>query len=310
MRWVSYTSTDGAERAGVLHENTIHAVAGGVTLLDLLTAGTLQDAGRQALASPDEVVPLAQARLLAPVPRPPSIRDFMAFEEHVVTSMKSLGQTVDPLWYQQPVFYFTNPAAVIGPHDPVPIAPGSRMWDYELEIAAIVGRTGRDLDPATAADHIAGYTVMCDWSARDLQAEEMRLNLGPAKGKDTATSLGPVLVTPDELAPSTSRKGYELAMTATVNGRQYSKGTWADQYWSFAEMLAYASRGTELRPGDVIGSGTVGTGCILELSGTHGSNAYPWLEPGDQVKLEVQGLGAITSTVMASPSPRVLLVGE
>ena len=228
MRWVSYASTDGTERAGVLHENTIHAVAGRKTLLDLLTDGTMQDAGREALASPDEVVPLAQAQLLAPVPRPPSIRDFMAFETHVVTSMKSLGQTVDPLWYKQPAFYFTNPAAVIGPHDPVPIAPGSRMWDYELE------------------------------------------------------------------------------MTATVNSRQYSEGTWADQFWSFAELLAYASRGTELRPGDVIGSGTVGTGCILELSGTHGSDAYPWLQPGDQVKLEVQSLGAITSTVMASPKVRPL----
>ncbi len=137
--------------------------------------------------------------LLPPVPRPPSIRDFMAFEEHVVTASAAIGLTVDPLWYAQPVFYFTNPAALRGAHDPVAISPGSAAFDYELEVAAVIGREGSDLTPEEAVEHIAGYTLFCDWSARDLQGEEMKLNLGPAKGKDSASSCGPWMLTPDEL---------------------------------------------------------------------------------------------------------------
>jgi 2-keto-4-pentenoate hydratase/2-oxohepta-3-ene-1,7-dioic acid hydratase in catechol pathway len=252
------------------------------------------------------VLPLAGAALLAPIPQPPSIRDFMAFESHVVTSMAAIGASVDPVWYQQPVFYFTNPAAVFGPGADVPMAPGTAMWDYELEVAAVIGRGGADLDPATAAEHIAGYTILCDWSARDLQGVEMRVGLGPAKGKDTATSIGPLLVTPDELAPYRSGRGYALAMTASVNGTAYSAGTWADLHWSFGKLLAYASRGTHLVPGDVIGSGTVGTGCILELSRVHGGAAYPWLRPGDEVALTVQALGTLTGRVVEGSPLRPL----
>jgi 2-keto-4-pentenoate hydratase/2-oxohepta-3-ene-1,7-dioic acid hydratase in catechol pathway len=306
MRWATYTSSrDDTEHVAVLSGEHLHALPAGTGLLDLLRAGDegLPAAAVRALAEPFEVLALADAALVAPVPVPPSVRDFMAFERHVVDSMAALGAIVDPVWYQQPVFYFTNPAAIIGPTDANPIAPGSTQWDYELEIAAIVGTPGRDLDPATAETHIAGYTILCDWSARDLQATEMRVNLGPAKGKDTATSLGPLLVTPDELEPFRHGTGYHLAMTAAVNGTPYSSGTWADLHWSFAQMLAYASRGTELRPGDVIGSGTVGTGCILELSRVHGHDSYPWLQPGDEVRLTVEQLGAITSTVTTGAQP-------
>jgi 2-keto-4-pentenoate hydratase/2-oxohepta-3-ene-1,7-dioic acid hydratase in catechol pathway len=221
----------------------------------------------------------------------------MAFEEHVVTSMQAIGQKVDPTWYEIPVFYFTNPAAVKGPRDEVAISPGSSQFDYELEVAVIIGREGSDIPPAEAEDYIAGYTILCDWSARDLQAHEMRQGLGPAKGKDSATSLGPVLVTPDELEPHRSGKGFQLQMRASVNGVPYSEGSWSDIYWSFAQMIAFASRGTRLVPGDVIGSGTVGTGCILELSRVHGAQRFPWLKPGDRVRLEVEELGAIESTV-------------
>ena len=298
MRWVSYRSArDGAEHVGVVEGRRVHGLD--TTLLALLH---LDGRSRDELlrAEPFEVFALAEARLLAPIPTPPSVRDFMAFENHVVTSMGALGATVDPVWYAQPVFYFTNPAAIIGPDDDHPIAPGCSQWDFELEIAAVVGTAGRDLSPDEAESHIAGYTIFCDWSARDLQAAEMRANLGPAKGKDTASSLGPVLVSPDELAPYRKGNGYDLAMTVSVNGRPYSAGNWADLYWSFPQLLAYASRGTELRPGDVVGSGTVGTGCILELSRVHGLDAYPWLHPGDRVTLEVDQLGAITSTVLPS----------
>lgn len=296
MRWVSYTTDGTTEAAGWLEDDLVHGT--GRTMLDLLGSGRLTTDHE-----PVETVALAEVSLLAPVPRPPSVRDFMAFENHVVTANAVRGRTVNPVWYQQPVFYFTNPAAVVGPTAPVPVAPGSQRWDYELEVGAVIGRAGRDLRPDDAEAHIAGYTIFCDWSARDLQAAEMKVGLGPAKGKDTATSLGPYLVTPDELEPVRAGNGFDLGMRASVNGRPYSSGTWADLYWSFGQMLAYASRGTELRPGDVIGSGTVGTGCILELSQTHGAEAYPWLVPGDQVTLEIDRLGVITSTVVAGVAP-------
>ena len=171
-------------------------------------------------------------------------------------------------------------------------------FDYELEVAAVIGAPGRDLHPETAEECVAGYVVLCDWSARDVQEQEMKGHLGPAKGKDTATSLSPWLVTPDELAPYRGGNAYSLAMTAHVNDRLYSQGTFAAIHWSFGQLLAYASRGTELRPGDVVGSGTVGTGCILELSRVHGEAAYPWLVPGDRVRLEVEQLGAVDARIV------------
>jgi 2-keto-4-pentenoate hydratase/2-oxohepta-3-ene-1,7-dioic acid hydratase in catechol pathway len=214
--------------------------------------------------------------------------------------MSALGRQVAPVWYEVPVFYFTNPAAVIGPTGTVPIAPGSTQFDYELEAAVVIGRGGGDIPVEDAMAHVAGYTILNDWSARDLQDQEMAVGLGPAKGKDTATSLGPYLVTPDELDPG------ELSMTAHVNGVEYSRGTLGDLYWSFAQMISYASRGTQLHPGDVIGSGTVGSGCILELSRVHGGEAYPWLRPGDEVRLEIDGLGHQTHQIAAGAPPHPL----
>jgi 2-keto-4-pentenoate hydratase/2-oxohepta-3-ene-1,7-dioic acid hydratase in catechol pathway len=276
----------------------IHGLGEPSTLLALLgDDATLMRPAERALASPLEIVPLAGAQLRAPVPVPPSIRDFMAFESHVANSRRRLGQEVDPDWYELPVFYFTNPSAVCGPHEDVAISPGSSQFDYELEIAAVVGRPGTNLSPAQAESHIAGYMVMCDWSARDLQLREMRQLLGPAKGKDSATSLGPALVTPDELESRRQGRAYDLQMTASVNGVPYSSGNLAELYWSFGQMLAYASRGTSVAIGDVFGSGTVGSGCILELSGLHGADRYPWLRPGDEVRLEVEELGAIVTRI-------------
>ncbi|HVN12902.1 MAG TPA: fumarylacetoacetate hydrolase family protein [Kineosporiaceae bacterium] len=299
MRWSTYVGDDGVARAAVWNGDRLHPVPGPVALVDLLgDDGTrLREAAERALHEPG--VDPQQVRLAPPVPRPPSIRDFMSFEEHVVTALSAIGQTVNPLWYSQPVFYFTNPASLHGPHDPVAVSPGSRAFDYELEVAAVIGREGADLTSTEAVDHIAGYMLFCDWSARDLQSEEMKLTLGPAKGKDSASSCGPWMLTPDELHPA-------AAMSAAVNGRPYSAGRLDTLYWSFGEMIAYASRGTRVIPGDLIGSGTVGTGCILELSRVHGADAFPWLVPGDRVQLQADGLGAIDAPVVEGAPVRPL----
>jgi 2-keto-4-pentenoate hydratase/2-oxohepta-3-ene-1,7-dioic acid hydratase in catechol pathway len=308
MRWASFRDDAGRERVAVVREAELRALELGSRLIDLVAGGrkALLEAGERALARPVEVVPLDAVTLLAPVPRPPSVRDFYAFEEHVRTARKRRGLDMDPDWYELPVFYFSNPAAIMGPFDDVAVPPGSSELDYELEVAAVVGTGGADLDPETAEDHIAGFCVMNDWSARDVQRREMKLSMGPVKGKDFATTMGPFLVTADEIEPYRKAKAFDLAMTASVNGTEYSRASLADIYWRFGELLAYASRGTEVVPGDVIGSGTCGTGCILELSMVHGQEAYPWLKPGDEVSLEVEHLGRITSRVVEGKPLRPL----
>lgn len=307
MRWVTYASAvDGTDRPGLVEDGAVRGLRAPARLVDLLgdDGERLAGAAEEARRDPVEVVPLDTARLRAPVPAPPSVRDFMAFEAHVRNARG--GAELDPAFYEAPVFYFTNPAAVLGPHDDVPVSPGSAAFDYELELGAVVGRAGADLDPDEAEQHIAGYLVFCDWSARDLQKAEMRHGLGPAKGKDGATTLGPALVTPDELTPSRRGRGFDLRARVTVNGRPYSTTTFADPLWSFGEMLAYASRGTRLVPGDVVGSGTAGTGCILELAALHGPHEYPWLRPGDEVEVAVEVLGTIRTTVVEGAPLRPL----
>lgn len=305
MRFASYLRPDGAARTGVIGaDGLIRACPPGTALLDLLAdPQRLREAGERALAGPSDVVDPAAVTLTAPVPVPPSVRDFMAFEEHVATVS---GAAPDPDWYRLPAFYFSNPAAIAGPRDDVPVSPGCSRFDYELEVAAVIGRPGSDLSPEEAEQHIAGYFVLCDFSARDLQAQEMRLMLGPAKGKDGTTSCGPYLVTPDELAGRRSGRTFDLELTALVNGRRYSSGRLDSMYWSFGELISYASRGTRVRTGDVVGSGTVGTGCILELSITHGPDSYPWLRPGDQVELGVELLGRLEHRIVAGPPLRPL----
>ena len=208
-------------------------------------------------------------------------------------------------WYAAPTFYFTNPYAVYGPHDDIPMPPGSAVLDFELEVAAVVGRAGRDLTPEQARDHIVGYTVFNDWSARDLQSAEMKVGLGPCKGKDTATTLGPYLVTADELERYRDADGFlRLALTASVNGEVVGKDLLSNMSWTFEEMVAYASRGTWVRPGDVLGSGTCGNGgCLAELWGRNGAQTPPPLRPGDVVTLTVQGIGSLSSTVLPGVQP-------
>jgi fumarylacetoacetate (FAA) hydrolase len=241
-----------------------------------LAAQTLQSffTGGGSAREHDEYA-LADVDLRPPVLHPPSVRDFMAFEEHVATARRQRGAEVPKEWYEIPVFYFSNPAAIYGPEDTVPYPEGTQELDYELECAAIIG----------AAGTIGGFTVLNDWSARDVQRAEMRVGLGPAKGKDFATSVGPVVVTPDEF------DGSEGEMIARVNGEERSRGNLRDMYHRWDALLAQAARNTVLRPGDIIGSGTVGTGCILE----HGDGR--WLQPGDVVELEIEGIGVLRNTV-------------
>lgn len=263
----------------------------------LASPGTYLEAARRILASPSpaQVIQLDQVTLLPPLPRPTSLRDFYAFEQHVVTANANRGRQVPPEWYEIPVFYFSNPFSGYGHNMNVPRPSYTLEMDYELEVAAVIGRAGRDIQPANAMNHIAGFMIFNDWSARDVQRQEMKVGLGPAKGKDFASSFGPWLVTPDELEPfSTDRPGvYDLLMTARKNGLETARGNWKDIHYDFGQMLARASAAVSLYPGDIIGSGTVGTGCLLETTKGEG----PWLQPGDVVELEIEQLGLLTNTI-------------
>lgn len=311
MRWATFRhGTANADRVGLVVGEQIYALERGIALLDLLgdDGERLARAGERALRAPADVIALESARLRPPIPRPPSFRDFYAFEQHVRTARRRRGLDMEPDWYQLPVFYFSNPHTLIGSGDEVVAPSGCQELDFELEVAAVVGRGGADLDPSEAAQRIAGFTILNDWSARDVQRREMRLSLGPAKGKDFASSFGPLLVTTDEIEPFCQGKAYDLSMTAKVNDKEYSRASLAEIYWSFGEMLAYASRGSRIATGDIIGSGTCGTGCILELSLVHGQEKYPWLKPGDEVELSVARLGTLRNRIVSGPATGVTVV--
>ena len=236
-----------------------------------------------------------------PAPFPvASLRDFYAFEQHVKTCRGHRGLGMVPQWYEVPVFYFSNPVAINGNDDAVWAPQGSEALDYELELACVIGHPARDL-PAddSAMDCVAGFTIMNDWSARDLQRVEMAVGLGPSKSKDFATSLGPHLVPFEELKDHYRDGRLHLTMTARVNGKEYSRGDAGSMHWTWPQLLAHASRDADLRPGDVLGSGTVGTGCILELTP---EAVGGWLKPGDAVELEVEGIGVLRNTIVERPA--------
>ena len=226
------------------------------------------------------------------------MRDFYAFETHVKTANRNRGQEVPENWYKFPVFYFSNPNNNYGHEEEIPCPPYTQALDYELEIAVVIGKSGINIKPEDAPNHIFGYTIFNDWSARDLQVQEMKVNFGPVKSKDFACSFGPVILTLDELTDkATGRPGvYDLEMTARVNGVEKSRGNFKDIYWSFGDMIARASQSVMLSPGDVIGSGTVGTGCLYELT----KNQGPWLNVGDVVELEIERIGILRNTIAPS----------
>ena len=231
-----------------------------------------------------------------PLPLPPvaSVRDFYAFEGHVRTMWERRGGTVPEAWYRLPIFYFSNVSEIRGPGEPVWCPAASQELDYELEVAALIDTPARDLPADRGEEAIGGYTILNDWSARDVQRQEMSVGLGPAKAKDFASSLGPYLVTLDELEDRFANDRHDLWMAARIDGEEVSRGNLKDLYWSFPQMVARASEGVDLEPGDLIGSGTVGTGCILEL----GPEVVPWLEPGNEVELEVERLGRLRTMIV------------
>lgn len=247
--------------------------------------------------------PLESVTLLPPI-EPGAFRDFYTFERHVMNARQRRGLAMIPEWYEEPVFYFSNIASIFGPKASIRKPPETNELDFELELAIVIGKEGRDIPVAEADGYIAGFTILNDWSARDIQRREMRIGLGPSKGKDFATSIGPYLVTPDELEekllPDTSRGNrYDLAMAASVNGQEISRGNARDMHWTFAELIAHASRNTVLNPGGLIGSGTVGTGCLTEFP----EGTYPWLQPGDTVRLEIERLGILENSIKVEEEP-------
>lgn len=237
---------------------------------------------------------------LAPIARPVSIRDFSAFEQHTKGVVEGSGGTMNPAWYDFPIFYFSNPNCVIGDGDPVVPPKKSKLLDFELEVACVVGGEILDLDPNSSDWHqaIAGFVLMNDWSARDLGVKEMALLFGPAKAKDFATTLGPWLTTPDEFAIAEGR--FDCPLTVKVNGKTRGEGNVKDLYFSWSQILAHASADCTLYPGDVIGSGTCGSGCILELRFSKGKDDHPWLKPGDHVEISSPVLGTLTSPIGAA----------
>lgn len=237
---------------------------------------------------------LKDVHLQAPIPNPPSFRDFMAFEKHVANSRKKTGAQVPKQWYEIPVFYFSNHHVIVGPDTSIKVPNKTKALDFELEIACIIGKQGTNIKAEEAEDYIFGFTILNDFSARDLQGQEMMVGLGPAKGKDFATATGPYIVTKDEIEAFKSGKGYDLKMIARVNGEQYTSGNWNEIHYSFGEMIERASDSVTLYPGDIIGSGTVGWGCIAELP----AEKQRWLQPNDVVELEVEHLGILKNQII------------
>jgi len=301
-RWLQ----DGRERDGVVVGDRLVALPDGRTVLDLTLQGltaALDFGARLAVAVPDAAPRIDEVQLLAPI-RPPAVRDFVAFEEHVegiAVAVDGKVGGVEPVWYEAPRFYFTNPHSLIGTGETV-VPPATERLDFELEVGAVLGAVegsdGRNLSPEEAQRHLFGFTIFNDWSARDLQSREQRVPLGPCKGKDFATTLGPWITTVDEVQDRFDEDGFlDLELTVAVNGDEIGRDTLADMGWPFRDLVAYASRNARVVPGDVLGSGTAGSGCLGELWGRNGGPTPPPLQEGDVVTMTADRLGTITNRV-------------
>jgi 2-keto-4-pentenoate hydratase/2-oxohepta-3-ene-1,7-dioic acid hydratase in catechol pathway len=288
MRLGTFATPEGEHFAGEVHDDHVHRLAAPTML------GWLAGEGRERAA---ETYAAAELTTLAPVPEPPGVRDFYAFERHVQAGARLRGKDVADYWYEAPAFYFSNPASIVGPGAPVRRPDGVALLDFELEIAAIIGVP---LGGPAGELAIAGFTLMNDWSARDVQAQEVTVGLGPHKAKDFATSLGPHLVTPDELPYRDGR--LELHATVAVNAAPVAAAEAGHQHFPWPELVAHAARNTRLRPGDVLGSGTLAGGCLQELGplpAEAGGDGRRWLEPGDDVTLRAERLGELNTPVVA-----------
>lgn len=313
MKLVSFLYKN-KEQAGILINNQLHTLSVRMNYLlenwdkclELIQAFEEKvQSGEEAGANS---IKLEEVQLLAPVPHPPSCRDGYAFRQHVAAARRNRKVPMIPEFDQYPVFYFTNHNSITGPGAIECMPDHFHQLDFELEAAIVICKKGRNIKAAKADDYIGGLMIMNDLSARLLQLEEMRLNLGPAKGKDFSTATGPWLVTTDELKnfevlpkKGHTGKSWNLAMKCFVNGRQVSSGNLSDMDWTFAEIIERASYGADLYPGDIIGSGTVGTGCFLELNGTGRLNdpgyQEQWLQDGDTVILEIDALGKLENSI-------------
>lgn len=301
MRFVR-TLTGQGPRVGVVRADGAVAVSRGESRLEAHFGDdgeSLERLGQAIHADPATIEELDTLTLLKPVD-PVAMRDFMIFEEHVLPTWRRRGMERGPrVWYEQPVGYFSNVATIRGPRDSIEIPGGCQDMDFELEVAAVMGRDAVSVTPDEAVGYIAGFVVLGDWSARDLQMREMEGRLGPFKGKDFGSSLGPIFVTPDEIEDRRRGNGYDLEMTSSVNGRRYGADRWTSAYWSMEELVSYSSWNSHVEVGSIIGSGTCQGGCILELSTRHSPEEYPWLAAGDEVALAVEAMGDIRATVAA-----------
>jgi len=289
MKFATISTLRATSQPALVMDDRVHTLPY-PDMLAVIAAGA-KEAARK--ASKDSFA-LDDVRFLSPL-KPTTLRDGYAFEQHVKTANKNRGREVPEEWYQFPVFYFTNPNAVFGHDDEIPYPSYTNAMDYELEVAAVIGKGGINIKPEDAPNHIFGYTIFNDWSARDIQRKEMAVGLGPAKGKDFASAFGPVIVTHEAIADKAEKRPgvYDLSMAARVNGVELSRGNFKDMHWSFGEIIARASESVMLFPGDVIGSGTVGTGCLLELTKFQG----PWLNHGDVVELEIERIGILRNKI-------------
>ncbi|HWD03623.1 MAG TPA: fumarylacetoacetate hydrolase family protein [Amycolatopsis sp.] len=296
---------DETTRVGIVDGDQVQPLDSRIDVSELLVATPAERAELVERTKDGEPRPLSRVRVLAPV-QPRTLRDYLTFEEHLEGSLKLLGAAApNPAWYDQPLFYFSNTNAVVGPDDTVEVPPGCRMLDFELELAAVIGKPGKDLSPEQAAEHIAGYTLFNDWSARDLMSPVIPVGMGPVKGKDFANTIGPWIVTSDELEPYRCDDRLALELHAEVNGGALPAGgdTSANMSWSFEEMVAFASRGAELVPGDVLASGTCGAGCLLEYWAHTNTEEPPPLRPGDVVTLVAEGIGSVSNRIVAGVEP-------
>lgn len=320
MKLVTYTASTGSPDLGILIDEKIYSMNKLEPLLpnnmraflfggdETMNKAMQLDADLKSGKLQTEGISLSEVNLLAPVNEPTSCRDGYAFRQHVAAARRNRGVPMIPEFDQYPIFYFTNHNAVQGPGDIACMPDHFEKLDFELEVAIVVGKKGRNIKAADADQYIAGYMIMNDMSARTLQMEEMLLNLGPAKGKDFSTVIGPYFVTPDELdqylvpaKPGHVGNSHNLNMKCWVNGILVSEGAVSDMDWTFAEILERCAYGADILPGDVIGSGTVGTGCFLELNGTgllNDKSFKPqWLQDGDVVDMEITGLGKLSNTI-------------
>jgi len=289
----------GTEHCGVVDGGRVHPLRGS-RMLDVVSIGLDRALELGHRATRATGLPLQDVRLLAPL-RPPSMRDFVAFEEHVAGVRRSIDHAtgVPDAWYDAPTFYFTNPHTVLGPDDDVAFPAACELRDFELEVAVVIGREGRSVRAEDARGHVFGYTLLNDWSARDLQSREMQFGLCPSKGKDFASTLGPWIVTADELEHSRDGDGFlTLWCAASVNGVEVGRDLLSNMGWTFESLISQASRDARIVPGDVLGSGTVGNGgCLAELWGRHGRQDPPPLQPDDVVTLTVEGIGSLSNRV-------------